>query len=285
MTSLDKHIKSNNIIRYYKSPLKTVKETDEYFSTKNLTSKKNTKNGKTFINIAKINLTNNGSFNSSVNKTTNINTNNTAFKLPILDVKNMSKYSKMKQYKVLLPKHRDKKEISIEEQEEKVRKFLDKYAKTNYKQNKYLIDDNITKKYDFDSYLKLQSAAELKFKPRFGDKSNLLISYIKKVSTIRKKIVDDFLDEIDKNSENRYNLEKPKVDFNFRSKDKYLLDNRWKNTFSLDEYQTYFTQNLKGKISGNSYLNMVKRFKKISLICFSEGNLNRNEIKRLDNVD
>ena len=151
MTSLDKHIKSNNIIRYYKSPLKTVKETDERFSTKNLTSKKKTKNGKTFINIAKINLTNNGSFNSSVNKTTNINTYNTAFKLPILDVKNMSKYSKMKQYKVLLPKHRDKKEISIEEQEEKVRKFLDKYARTNYKHNKYLIDDNISKKYDFDS--------------------------------------------------------------------------------------------------------------------------------------
>ena len=56
----------------------------------------------------------------------------------------------MKQYKVLLPKHRDKKEISYEEQEEKVQNFLNKYTKANNKSNKYLIDDDdVSKKYDF----------------------------------------------------------------------------------------------------------------------------------------
>ena len=131
----------------------------------------------------------------------------------------------------------------------------------------------------------MQSAAEIKFKPRFGDSSNLLVNYIQKVSDIRKKIVDDVLDDIKKNTENRYNLEKPSIDFNFRSKDKNLIDNRWKNTYSLDEYQKYFIKNLRGKISDMSYLNMVKKFQKISLICFSEGNLNRNAIKRLDSVN
>ena len=174
--------------------------------------------------------------------------------------------------------------MSFEEQEEKVQNLLDKYAKTNYKNNKYLVDENISNKYNFDNYLKLQSAAEIKFKPKFGDSTLLLVNYIKKVSEIRKKIVDDVMDDIDKKTENRYNFENPNVDFKFRSRDKNLIDNRWKNTFSLNEYQKYFIKNLRGKISDMSYLNMVKKFQKISLICFSEGNLNRNEIKRLDNV-
>lgn len=282
MASLEKYIKNTNIIRYYKSPLKTIKE---YNETKTLNNKNKSKNEKDNLNISKINLTNNESFNNSINKTNPIYYKKTSIKLPILDTKNISTYSKMKQYKVYPPKHIDKKEITREEQEKKIKRFLDRYAKTNYKHNKYLIDSNISKKYDFDSYLKLQSAAEIKFKPRYGDSSNLLVNYIKEVSSIRKKIVDDLVDEIDKNSENRYNLEKPKIDFNFRSKDKALVKNRWKNTFSLEEYQKYFINNLKGKISGKSYLKMVKKFKKISLICFSDGYLNRNDIKRLDNVD
>ena len=285
MTYLNRIFKNDKIIRYYKTPLKTVKENDEFLSEKITRDKNKSKNEKTFLNLAKINLTNNSSFNTTTINKTNINTKNISMKLPILDTKYISAYSKMKQYKVYLPKHRDKKEVSIEEQEEKLRNFLNKYVKTNYKSNKYLIGDNISNKYDFDSYLKLQNAAEIKFKPKFGDNSNLLVNYINKVSSIRKKIVEDLVYEIDKNSENRYNLEKPKVDFNFRSRDKTLVDNRWKNTFSLDEYQNYFTHNLKGKISGKSYLSMVKKFKKISLICFSDGYLNRNEIKQLDTVN
>ena len=46
---------------------------------------------------------------------------------------------------------------------------------------------------------------------------------------------------------NRYNAEKPEVDSEFRSKEKYLIDNRWKNSFSLEEYQQFFMKNLKGK--------------------------------------
>lgn len=283
MTSLNRLIKNNKIIRYYETPLKTVKENDEFLSEKITKHKNKSKNEKSYLNLERINFTNNGPLNTtSIN---NITTKNISMKLPILDTKYISAYSKMKQYKVFLPKHRDKKEISKEEQEEKLRNFLNKYVKTNYKSNKYLIGDNISSKYDFDSYLRLQSAAEIKFKPKYGDDSDMLVNYINKVSSIRRKIVEDLLDDINKNAENRYNLEKPKVDFNFRSRDKVLIDNRWKNTFSLDEYQKYFTHNLKGKISGKSYLSMVKKFKKISLICFSEGYLNRNEIKKLDTVN
>lgn len=287
MSTLNRLIKNNRILRYYKTPLKAVKENDKFHSETITRHKNKSKDEKTYLNLEKINIANNGPLNTtSINNTnTNINTIHMSTKLPILDTKYISAYSKMKQYKVFLPKHRDKKKISMEEQEAKLSRFLNKYVKTNVKSNKYLIDNNISNKYDFDSYLKLQSAAEIKFKPKFGDNSNLLVNYIQKVSPIRKKIVEDLVDEIDKNAENRYNLEKPKVDFNFRSRDKTLIDNRWKNTFSLDEYQQYFTHNLKGKISGKSYLSMVKKFKKISLICFSDGYLNRNEIKQLDTVN
>ena len=279
MSSLDKYnIRKKN--KHYLTPLKTIREIDEF-------SSKNTKNKKIFLDLSNIKPNKDDSIDNYQNNSNNIyNIKNTnRLKLPILDTKNISRYTKMKQYKVLLPKHRDKKkEMSFEEQEEKVENLLNKYVKTSFKGNKYLIDDNISKKYDFDSYLKLQSAAEIKFKPKFGDNTLLLVNYINKVSNIRKKIVDDLMDDIENKTEKRYNLEKPNVDFKFRSRDKYLIDNRWKNTFSLDEYQKYFIKNLKGKISDMSYLNMVKKFQRISHICFSEGNLGRNEMKRLDNV-
>ena len=276
MSSLDKYnIRKRN--KHYLIPLKTIKENDEFCQ----------KNKKIYLDLSNIKQNKEDSNDTCLNNSNNIYNikNTTRLKLPILDTKNISRYTKMKQYKVFLPKHRDKKkEMSFDEQEEKVENLLNKYVKTTYKSNKYLIDDNISKKYDFDSYLKLQSAAEIKFKPKFGDSTLLLVNYINKVSNIRKKIVDDLMDDIENKTEKRYNLEKPNVDFKFRSKDKHLIDNRWKNAFSLDEYQKYFVKNLKGKISDMSYLNMVKKFQKISFICFSEGNLNRNEIKRLDNV-
>ena len=281
MASFDKYNISNisKINRYYNTPLKTVKENNE-FQLKILKKSKD----KNLNTLKKIKIDTKDSFNISLNNSNNI-TKNSFIKLPILESNSISTYSKMKQYKVFLPKHRDKKEISYEEQEKKIKNLLNKYAKTNNKRNKYLFEDNVMKKYNFERYLKLQSEAEIKFKPRYGDSSNLLVSYIKKVSNIRKKMVDDVLDDINKNTENRYNLEKPNIDFNFKSRDKTLIDNRWKNTFSLDENKKYFIKNLKGKISDMSYLNMVKKFKKISLICFSEGNLNRASIKRLDNVN
>lgn len=289
MSSLDKNI--HNKLKYYMTPLKTVEESDEFLLKKITGLTKRPKYEKLKLNLAKINIIpDKDSLDNSINKTL-FNNHNKSFskdskiKLPILDMKNASPYIKMKQYKVSFPKHRIKKEISQEEQEEKIQKLLNKYAKTNFKFNKYLIGDNMSKKYDFNRYLKLQSEADIKFKPRYGDSSTLLVNYINKVSDIRKKIVEDILDDISKNTENRYNNEKPKVDFVFSSRDKTLVDNRWKNTFSLNEYQKYFAKNLKGKISDMSYLDMVKKFQKISLICFSEGNLNRAAMKKLDYIN
>ena len=209
-----------------------------------------------------------------------------SFKLPLLiDKNNISTFYKMKQYKVALPKHREKKEINQKEEEKKVTNLLNKYAINSYKNNKRSTSNkNEEKKYDFNSYLKLQSKAEIRFRPRYGDNSLDLVNYIKKVSDIRRNVVRDILDEI-KSTENRFNVEKPEVDSNFKSRDKYLIDNRWKNSFSLDEYQQFFMKNLKGKISSMNYRQMIKKFRQISLMCFSEGNNNYSSIKRLDYVD
>ena len=275
MTSLDLINQSKN--KYY--PLKTETEKDSILAKKITNKSKKIKNkNKLELNLAQINISTKESFDMPKTQTKN----SSPIKLPILNC-NMSAYTKMKQYKVFPLRHRDKKEVSVEEEEKKVKKLLNKYANSTNKKNKHLISDDISKKYNFDRYLKLQSDAEIQFKPRIGDSSNLLVNYIKKVSKIRKQMVGDVLDEIN-HAENRYNLEKPKVDFNFRSKDKILIDNRWKNTFSLDEYQKYFSRNLKGKISSMSYLKMMKKFQKISLICFSEGNLNHSAIKKLDKM-
>ena len=277
MTSLDLISQNKNIF----NPLKTETEKDYILEKKITTNSKKIKNkNKLELNLAQINISQKESFNMPKTQTKN----SSPIKLPILDSSNISAYAKRKQYKVFLPRHRDKKEVSVEEEEKKVKKLLNKYANSTNKKNKHLISDDISKKYNFDRYLKMQSDADIQFKPRIGDSSNLLVNYIKKVSKIRKQIVGDVLDEIN-HAENRYNLEKPKVDFNFRSKDKILIDNRWKNTFSLDEYQQYFSRNLKGKISSMSYLKMIKKFQQISLICFSEGNLNRSAIKKLDKME
>lgn len=275
MTSLDLINQSKN--KYY--PLKTETEKDSILAKKITNKSKKIKNkNKLELNLAQINISTKESFDMPKTQTKN----SSPIKLPILNC-NMSAYTKMKQYKVFPLRHRDKKEVSVEEEEKKVKKLLNKYANSTNKKNKHLISDDISKKYNFDRYLKLQSDAEIQFKPRIGDSSNLLVNYIKKVSKIRKQMVGDVLDEIN-HAENRYNLEKPNVDFNFRSKDKILIDNRWKNTFSLDEYQKYFSRNLKGKISSMSYLKMMKKFQQISLICFSEGNLNHSAIKKLDKM-
>lgn len=280
MASLDKSY-IPKINRNYMTPLRAIKEKDVLHSQK--IEKLSSKIGKNKMKYAKINLASN-SFNHSLNNINKTKENTTSIKLPILDSNNISAYSKRKKYKVLLPKHVEKKEFSFEEQERTVKNLLNKYAKSD-KKNKYMFGDNLSRKYDFNNYLKLQAAADIKFKPRIGDSSNLLINYIKKIQNIRKKVVGDVLDEIQKNTENRFNIEKPKVDFQFKSRDKILVDNSWKNAFSLDEYQKYFIRHLKGKISDMSYLEMIKRFKKISNICFSEGNSNKAEIKRLDKIN
>ena len=146
-------------------------------------------------------------------------------KLPLLiDKNNISTFEKRKNYKVIIPEKKIKKnnksidELNIEETK-----------KENYK------------------------------------------DYFMKKSIRRKQKLNRFLDEIN-NSEDRYNKEIPNIDSDLTSNDKMLMDNRWKNSFYLDEYQHFFMKNLKGKISSMNYRQMIKKFGEISTMCFSPGN-------------
>ena len=265
---------------YEASPLKTLSVEKTNKSAKFI---KKMRNHNTVTNFG-----NNYYLRTSNYETQKHNSRDYPIKLPLLINKNnISSFYKMKQYKVALPQHRDKKEITEEEEEKKVNNLLNKYTITSYKNNRSVnknFKKNDIKKYDFEGYMKMQNMAEIKFRPRFGDSSLELVKYIKKVSSIRKQVMKDMLDEI-KNAENRYNAEKPEVDSEFRSKEKYLIDNRWKNSFSLEEYQQFFMKNLKGKISSLNYRQMLKRFRQISLMCFCEGNNTHSIIKKLNYVD
>ena len=273
---------------YYISPLKTVEEEkEEKIFQKNSTLPKNLSNFnyiKTYSNLES------GTLSKTIFPKINQNNQRNIYKnksnnLPLLINKNfISTFYKMKQYKVARPKHREKKEIN-ENDDKKVKKLLEKFVESSNKSKiRSKSNKNEEKKYDFNSYIKMQSKAEIRFRPRFGDNSLDLVNYINKVSGIRRNIVRDILDEI-RGAENRFNVEKPEDDSNFRSKDKNLIDNRWKNSFSLEEYQQFFMKNLKGKISSMNYRQMLKKFRQISLMCFAEGNNNYSSIKRLDYVD
>ena len=135
------------------------------------------------------------------------------------------------------------------------------------------------KKMNFEDYLRMQAKAEIILKPKLGDSSRDLVNYVNAIQGIRETIVNDFMDEI-KNTEDRYNLEKPEIDANLLVKDKVLNVHKWKNLFSLRDYQNFYLDNLKGKISDINYRQLQKRFKQISLICFSEGNV--SAIKKLN---
>jgi hypothetical protein len=79
-----------------------------------------------------------------------------------------------------------------------------------------------SKNMDFEYYLKMQSKAEIKLKPKIGDDSNDLVYYIKAIQGIRENLITDILEEINK-AENRYNKEKPEDDANFMVKEKSLM--------------------------------------------------------------
>jgi hypothetical protein len=275
--------KSQKIFRrkneYYISPLQTVKEENIY--NNNLKIPKHFNNyTKTYSQLGQTNYISTTISSKTQKNLTNNCFKNQAHRLPLLiNRKDISPFFKMKLYKVALPKHREKKEETPQEVNKRVKNLIEKYALSPGKKNK-----NDDRKFDFDSYLKLQSRAEIKFRPKFGDSSLELVNYIKKVSSIRKQVLKDILDEI-KGVENRFNVEKPQVDSKFRSKDKFLVDNRWKNSFSLEEYQQFFTKNLKGKISSLNYRQMLKKFKEISLLCFSEGGNTFSTIRRLNYID
>ena len=102
-------------------------------------------------------------------------------------------------------------------------------------------------------------------------KNEMLYNYFLKKSEKRKIKINYILDEINK-TEDRYNKENPLIDNKLKTNDRTIRDNMWKNSFYLDEYQNFFTRNLKGKISNINYRAMIKKFRDISLQCFSPGN-------------
>ena len=269
-------INNENKNEFFICPIKTEENNDRCLEKK-LSSISN-KRTKLLLNFAPINSSTKNTIDNSFEKS-----RKTPIKLPPIYSQNSnSVHSKMKLYKVSPPIHRERRRISLEEEEKKVMSLMNKYADMNYKNNKYLKKDEI-KKYSFNNYLRMQERAEIKFRTRYGDTSNELVNYINKVSRIRKQVINDVVDEISKKVENRYNNENPKVDFNFHSKDKNLIDNRWKNAYSLNDYQKYYVKNLEGKVTSKYYREMLKNFHQISLLCFSEGNLNYSTIKKINN--
>ena len=144
--------------------------------------------------------------------------------------------------------------------------------KEKEKERKIFIPKLQNKKMNFEDYLRMQSKAEIILKPKLGDSSSDLVNYINAIQGIRETIINDFMDEI-KNTENRYNLEKPEIDANLLVRDKVLNVHKWKNLFSLRDYQNFYLDNLKGKISDINFRQMQKRFRQISLICFAEGSI------------
>lgn len=133
-----------------------------------------------------------------------------------------------------------------------------------YKINLHEDNENLTflkkKNHDNDDYINIKKM-----------KKKAYINYFIQKSEKRKKKLNALLDEINK-TEDRYNKEKPDVDSDFVSKEKILVDNRWKNSFYLDEYQQFFMRKLKDKISSMNYRQMQKKFRDISIMCFSPGN-------------
>ena len=145
--------------------------------------------------------------------------------------------------------------------------------------NKLLLDKNI-EQLTFDDYLKIQSKIESRFRLSYGDESTDLLNFIKKINEIRQTLMEKEIDKI-MNTEDRYNDEIPEEDTKINLEDKGLLSHKWKNIFSLQEYQNFFLDELKGKISSLNYRAMLKRFKQISRICFSSGHVNYGAIKRI----
>ena len=103
------------------------------------------------------------------------------------------------------------------------------------------------------------------------DQKNKLYNYFLKKSERRRKKWNELLYEINK-TEDRYNKEIPDLDSDLTSKDKNLVENKWKNSFYLDEYQQFFMRNLKGKISSMNYRQMTQKFREITSMCFRPGN-------------
>ena len=144
-------------------------------------------------------------------------------------------------------------------------------------QRRNLVEDEDIYKPSFNKYMKLQSLADMKFRPVLGDTSSDLVNFLKKIELVRKEVINNYIDEIN-NIENRFNIERPKEDFKFKSKMQGLYQHKWKNIFSLRDYQDLFCENLRGKISSKNYDIMERNFRNIFLMCFSNGGYKKEYI-------
>jgi hypothetical protein len=137
--------------------------------------------------------------------------------------------------------------------------------------------DDYDEEMTFDDYLKIQSRAERRLKPIRGDLTTEFFDYIQKINQIRTSVMEREVEKI-LDTEDRYNDEDPNEDIKVNLTDKGLNDYKWKNMFSLNEYQNFFLDEIKGKISSVNYRAMLKRFRQISKICFASGKINFSSI-------
>ena len=142
-----------------------------------------------------------------------------------------------------------------------------------------LLDKNVDD-LNFEDYLKIQSKIESRFRLCSDDDLTELLNFMKKINEIRQNLMEKEVDKI-MNTDDRYNDEIPEEDTKINLEDKGLLSHKWKNIFSLQEYQNFFLDELKGKISSLNYRAMLKKFKQISKICFSSGHVNYGAIQRI----
>ena len=133
----------------------------------------------------------------------------------------------------------------------------------------FLNKDQIT----FSDYLKIQSKADQKLRPLRGDMTTQFFDYIKRINEIRSSVMEKEVEKI-LDIEDRYNDEYPDEDTNVVLTDKGLNNYKWKNLFPLNDYQNFFLDEIKGKISTDNYRSMLKKFRQISKICFSNGKVN-----------
>ena len=145
------------------------------------------------------------------------------------------------------------------------------------------IDEDDDDTMSYQNYMKMQSIADVRLRPKLGDISYDLVNYIRKIDLIRKGVVNNLINQIN-NVENRYNIERPKEDSKFSTKLQGLFNHKWKNNFSLRDYQELFSENLRGKISNKNYDIMMKNFRDISHMCFSKGNTNFSKVDCFEDI-
>ena len=142
-------------------------------------------------------------------------------------------------------------------------------SKDNDDQILFLNKDKIT----FPEYLKIQARAEQKLRPLRGDMTTQFFDYIKRINDIRNSVMEREVEKI-LDTEDRYNDEYPDEDTKVILTDKGLNNYKWKNLFPLHDYQNFFLDEIKGKISSVNYRSMLRKFRQISKICFANGKLN-----------